>query len=215
MLILALNTAFAAMNGAIVRDGQCLIEQTVPLPRGQEQALPGFVAGLLADVGIGFEELDRLAVVTGPGSFTGIRIGVSYMRGLALALDIPCLGLTSLEAGIDDAIAGDVLCGLQAQRRPPDQTWWMQHLRSGLGVSETIEVSHQAFKDAVILHSGLVSLNVPDAIGALEGTKTIEVLTPSAQILGLKAARLEPEEFPPSPVYARAPDAALPASGKK
>jgi tRNA threonylcarbamoyladenosine biosynthesis protein TsaB len=211
MLILALNTAFAAMDGAIMRDGVCLAEVSTPLARGQEQALPGFVDDLLTQASITLADLDRLAVVTGPGSFTGIRIGVSYMRGLALALDLPCVGLSSLEAGAPIAATGAVLCGLQAQRRPPEQTWWVQTLQDGYGTAPTAEIDQMDFVKACESFQGDVLLSAPDAMA---GDRVFQQLDIRARHLALKAAGVTPDDYPPSPVYARAPDAALPAGGK-
>lgn len=211
MLILALNTAFAAMDGAIVRDGVCLAEANTPLARGQEQALPGFVDDLLTQAGITFADIDRLAVVTGPGSFTGIRIGVSYMRGLALGLDLPCVGLSSLEAGTSVAATGEALCGLQAQRRPPEQTWWVQTLQDGFGIAPTTEIDQINFVTACERFQGDILLSAPEALG---GDHSFQQLDIRARNLALKAAGVEPTDYPPSPVYARAPDAALPSGGK-
>ena len=84
MLILALNTAFAALEGAVVRDGEILADARDDMARGQDRQLPDFVERLLASAGVTLAEIDRIAVVTGPGSFTGIRIGVAYARGLSL-----------------------------------------------------------------------------------------------------------------------------------
>ena len=74
MLILALNTAFTTMEAALVRDGEILADARETLPRGQEKALPGFVEAQLKEEGASFADVARLAVVTGPGSFTGLRI---------------------------------------------------------------------------------------------------------------------------------------------
>lgn len=211
MLILALNTAFAAMDGAVMRDGVCLAEANTPLARGQEQALPGFVEDLLTQAGSTFADLDRLAVVTGPGSFTGIRIGVSYMRGLALALDLPCIGLSSLEAGAPMTATGTILCGLQAQRRSPEQTWWVQALQDGYGTGPTTEIDQTDFLKACEGFQGNVLLSAPDA---LVGDRAFQQLDIRARHLALKAAGVAPGDYPPSPVYARAPDAALPSGGK-
>ncbi|OZB12306.1 MAG: tRNA (adenosine(37)-N6)-threonylcarbamoyltransferase complex dimerization subunit type 1 TsaB, partial [Hyphomonas sp. 34-62-18] len=140
MLILALNTAFTTMEAALVRDGEILADARETLPRGQEKALPGFVEALLKEEGAGFGDVGRLAVVTGPGSFTGLRIGVAYVRGLALVTGAPAIGVTSIEAAIPAGMEGPSLGALMAQRRPPDQTWWVQGISDDAGIAPVQEV---------------------------------------------------------------------------
>lgn len=68
------------------------------IERGQAERLPGFVAAALADAGWTPADIDRIVVTTGPGGFTGVRIGAAFARGLALALDVPAVGVPSLVA---------------------------------------------------------------------------------------------------------------------
>jgi len=183
MLILAINTSQAACDVALIRGQTVLAEQRVELTRGQDGRLPGLVEEVLAGAGVGLTDLDRLAVITGPGSFTGIRIGVAFARGLSLALGIPAVGITSLEAGLPPEMIGPAKAALPAQKRPPDRTWWTQEIQEGLGVMPVIE------EDETRLSLG-----------------DLETATPRAAWAGLKAAALAPDAHPPSPVYARAPE---------
>ncbi|HBQ49015.1 MAG TPA: tRNA (adenosine(37)-N6)-threonylcarbamoyltransferase complex dimerization subunit type 1 TsaB, partial [Hyphomonas atlantica] len=138
MIVLGLNTAFTAMEAAIVKDGEILADARETMARGQDKALPGFVERLLADAGIDLSDIDRLAVVTGPGSFTGIRIGVAYARGLSLVTNVPCVGVTSIEAAIPAGMKDTALGCLAAQKRPPEQTWWVQGVSDNAGIADTI-----------------------------------------------------------------------------
>ena len=133
------------------------------------------------------------------------------MRGLALALDLPCVGLSSLEAGTPIAATGAVLCGLQAQRRPPEQTWWVQTLQDGYGTAPTAEIDQIDFLKTCEGFQGDILLSAPEA---LVGDRAFQQLDIRARHLALKAVDVAPGDFPPSPVYARAPDAALPSGGK-
>jgi tRNA threonylcarbamoyl adenosine modification protein YeaZ len=103
MLLLALDTAGPDCAAALVRfgygDEPTLAVRTVErIGRGHAERLMPVVEATLAEGGASYGDLDRIAVTTGPGSFTGIRVGVAAARGLALALDIPATGVGSLEA---------------------------------------------------------------------------------------------------------------------
>lgn len=100
MLILAIDTALDACAAAVLdTDAAKLIAQeSQNMKRGHAEALMPLIARVMKASGIGFAELDRIAVTTGPGSFTGLRVGLSAARGIALAADKPVLGLTTLTA---------------------------------------------------------------------------------------------------------------------
>jgi tRNA threonylcarbamoyl adenosine modification protein YeaZ len=102
VLILAFDTATSSATSALVRDGAVLGVRTTTPVRVLED-----VDALLAAAGIEARELDALAVGIGPGSFTGVRMGLAAARGLALALDIPVAGVSTLAAlgtGAPDAV---------------------------------------------------------------------------------------------------------------
>jgi tRNA threonylcarbamoyladenosine biosynthesis protein TsaB len=102
VLILALDGATAQPSLALWRDGVTLaaLRQATAVPGGtmKSDALPLRAQALLAQVGLGFTALDRLAVTIGPGRFTGLRASLAFMRGLARALGTPLIGVTTLEA---------------------------------------------------------------------------------------------------------------------
>lgn len=93
MLILAFDTATGTATAALVRDGALLGERSA----GSRDLLDA-VDALLGEAGAAPGDLDGIACGVGPGSFTGVRIGLAHARGLALALDVPVAGVSTLAA---------------------------------------------------------------------------------------------------------------------
>ena len=100
MLILAIDTALdACAAGVLDTDaGRLIAQESLPMKRGHAEALMPLIARVIKQSGIAFASLDRIAVTTGPGSFTGLRVGLSAARGIALAASKPVVGLTTLAA---------------------------------------------------------------------------------------------------------------------
>ncbi len=100
MRILALDTALPAASICIIDGGAArpLVSEALPMDRGHAEALMPMVARAMAQVEGGFASLDRVAVTVGPGSFTGIRIGIAAARGIALARGIEAVGVSTLAA---------------------------------------------------------------------------------------------------------------------
>jgi tRNA threonylcarbamoyladenosine biosynthesis protein TsaB len=100
MLILAVDTALDACAAAVLdTDADKLIaHDSQTMQRGHAEALMPLLARVIKDSGVGFVDLDRIAVTTGPGSFTGLRVGISAARGIGLAAGKPVVGVTTLAA---------------------------------------------------------------------------------------------------------------------
>src|SRR5215469_18736749 len=98
MNILAVDTALGACSVAVLADDQVLAHRLEFMERGHAEALAPMVEQAMRDAGVGFPALDRLGVTVGPGTFTGQRVGLAFMRGMRLALGRPLIGITSLEA---------------------------------------------------------------------------------------------------------------------
>ncbi len=98
MKILAMDSATSACSAAVWCDGAIQARRFKAMERGQSEALIPMVIETVAAAGLGFADLDLIAVTTGPGAFTGVRIGLACARGLALAGDLPLVGVTTLEA---------------------------------------------------------------------------------------------------------------------
>lgn len=100
MLILAIDTALdACAAGVLDTDaGKLIARESLAMKRGHAEALMPLVARVIKASGVRFTDLDRIAVTTGPGSFTGLRVGLSAARGIALAASKPVVGVTTLTA---------------------------------------------------------------------------------------------------------------------
>lgn len=100
MRVLALDTALGAAAAAIVDfpGGTVVAERSEAMERGHAEAFMPLVAGLMEQVEGGFASLDRIAVTVGPGSFTGLRVGVAAARAMGLAIGKPVVGVTTLTA---------------------------------------------------------------------------------------------------------------------
>src|SRR5215813_191021 len=98
MLILAIDTALDACAAAVLdtEAGGLVAHESQPMKRGHAEALMPLIARVMHQSGLPFAALDRIAVTTGPGSFTGLRVGLSAARGIALAAGKPAVGLTTL-----------------------------------------------------------------------------------------------------------------------
>ncbi|MGH6931323.1 MAG: tRNA (adenosine(37)-N6)-threonylcarbamoyltransferase complex dimerization subunit type 1 TsaB [Dongiaceae bacterium] len=96
--ILAFDCSAAACSAALWRDGGNRAYRRKPMMRGHAEAMVPMILEVLADAGIRFEDLDAIAVTVGPGSFTGLRIGLSVARGIALAAAVPVIGVTTFAA---------------------------------------------------------------------------------------------------------------------
>lgn len=98
MLILALETATIPGSVALARDGEVIGEIELPRDRYISEALLPAVDDLLGHAGVGLKDLDILALAIGPGSFTGLRVGLATMKGLAIVLGVPIAPVSSLGA---------------------------------------------------------------------------------------------------------------------
>ena len=113
MKLLALDSSAAACSVALWDDREektgspIVAHRGKYMERGQSEALIPLVDSVMEETGWIFSDLDRLGVTVGPGSFTGVRVGLAAARGLALAGRLPLVGVTSFEAIAFEAWAGD------------------------------------------------------------------------------------------------------------
>src|ERR1700687_5333867 len=100
MRVLAIDTALEACSAAVLDTERASLaaRESRPMVRGHAEALLPLIARVLERAGLDVAEIDRIAVTTGPGSFTGLRVGIAAARGIALATGQPAVGVSTLAA---------------------------------------------------------------------------------------------------------------------
>ena len=118
MKTLALETSAKSVSVAVTEDGKVLASSYQNIGLTHSVTLMPLLDGMLQNAGLTLKDIDLLAVAAGPGSFTGLRIGVSALKGLAWAEDKPCCGVSTLEAMAQNGrlFTGTVVCAMDARR---------------------------------------------------------------------------------------------------
>ncbi len=205
MIVLAIDTCLFACSVAVVDGERVLARRVEPMSRGHQERLAPLVQEAMGEAGLGFDQLERIGVTVGPGSFTGLRVGLAFAKGLAAALAIPAVGVGSLEA-LAGPETGNVVAVLDAKRGQV----YLQAFCDGVPVSapdalpiETAAARVAEFAPDILIGTGAALLADvrPDA-----RVIPADVTDPVA-VARLAASR---PPVPPRPLYLRAPDAKLP-----
>lgn len=166
----------------------------------------------LEAAGATWKDINQIGVCIGPGSFTGNRVGVAYARGLALALDVPCLGVTSLEA-LAGAEPSPVLSMIPAKRRPPDQTVWLQAIYPSETLIDPIETGLSDVPNYFDAEMELIlwGSETDPPTKLIPDTKWKAGASNAIGVARWLAKSSIPQRLP-DPLYVREADAALPKS---
>lgn len=208
MLVLGLDTCLNACSVAVVDGGRTLAHRREVMARGHQERLAPMAQAVMADAGLEFGRLERVGATVGPGSFTGLRVGVAFAKGLASALSIPAVGVGSLEALAAEA-PGLVAAVIDARR---DQIY-LQVFEDGVALMapDVLPVGTAAAR-LVELAMGrkltLVGSGAPLLADAAPGARVITPEGCDARHVARLAAAKSPT--PIRPLYLRAPDAKLP-----
>lgn len=204
MIVLAIDTAGVDCAAAVYNSATdtVLARVSETIGRGHAERLMAMIEEAVSTAGLGLDDVGKIGVTVGPGSFTGIRVGVAAARGLALALGVDCVGVCTLEVLARTALQTDapVLAAINAHRE---------------------EVYVQAFQNgAAIEEPALVTLEDFLARAADAGT---QVIGSAAALIADPEAVTEPDHYPieivarisattkaqgkAKPLYLRGPDA--------
>ena len=214
MRILAVDTALGACSVAVADGERVLAHRFVAMERGHAEALAPMAQAVMAEAGSDFVALDRLAVTTGPGTFTGQRVGLAFMRALRLALKIPLTGVTTLEAMAAAAMAetGAVKAAAIHDARRAEAYLLLREGAANRLEPVVLTFAGALERIAVFGPCVLAGTGAPAAAAALgEGFGLSVIRQPDALwVARLALGRPVPDSVP-GPLYLRAPDAKLPA----
>lgn len=192
MIVFACDTALDACSVAIVRSDETLAHISDTMKRGQAERLPLMAREAMQTAGVAFADIDLLVTTIGPGSFTGVRVGLSFARALAVALTRPIIGVSTLEA----LALGGGEDGLRAALIETPAASYFALYENGAASVPPCAIERGAY--APMTSEKDVTLVGPGA-------------TPDVVALARRALRLDPAVYPPNPLYLRHSGATLPA----
>ncbi|PWW00175.1 tRNA threonylcarbamoyladenosine biosynthesis protein TsaB [Hoeflea marina] len=217
MLILAIDCAqrFCAVALHDSATDTPIASRCPDIGRGHAELLPGIVAEVLALAGTDLAAVERLVVTTGPGSFAGIRVGVAFARGLALALSVPCVGVPTLMAMAQPLARvrdSAVMVALDARR---EHVWCAVVNADGGFAVPPCELKPEAAALLAATSDCLLAGSAAGQLVAIEPALQVRLAggglvhpdAPSIEAVARIGAGLDPAAYPPQPLYLRDPDA--------
>jgi tRNA threonylcarbamoyladenosine biosynthesis protein TsaB len=190
-----------------------LANQSLPMTRGHAEALMPLVERVMTEAGVAFSAIDRVAVTTGPGSFTGLRVGIAAARGFALAAEKPAVGVTTLAAYAAPYLTEGRFPIVAAIDARHDHVYFQVFAPGGRPVGEPrLSPLAEAAEAAGPTPARLVGSAAQAIATALSETdaKPVSVetrLAPDIAFVARLGAIAAEGASPPVPQYLRAPDA--------
>jgi len=221
MRVLAIDTALAACSAAVLdtahgraHGGGLTARESVAMTRGHAEALMPLVARVVKTSGLAFADLDRIVVTTGPGSFTGLRVGIAAARGLGIATNIPVVGVTTLSAYAAPYLADDdqlpVVVAIDARHQ---HVYLQVFGASGRSlIAPRLAPLNEAIRAAAETPARIVGSAAQAVADGMARTapRPVTVDPSDAPDIGWVAqigAAVSEAQAPPKPQYLRAPDA--------
>ena len=209
MIVLALDTCLTACSVAVIDGERVLASSREVMARGHQERLAPMARDTMAQAGLTFDWLERIGVTVGPGSFTGLRVGIAFAKGLASALGLPAVGVGTLEAMAAEA-TGVAFAVIDARR---DQVY-IQGFAGGRALMgpEALAAPVAAARIAELVSGrpfALIGSSGALVAGLAPGATLIDSDGADARQVARLAAGRTPG--PLKPIYLRAPDAKLPS----
>lgn len=214
--VLAIDTALGACSACIWQSGDAepLAAETLFMERGHAEALLPLIDRVSAKVDGGFESLDRVAVTVGPGSYTGLRVGISAARGIGLAAGIPVVGVATLSAFLAPLMVKERRGLFTAAVDAKHGHIYVQAIAPGGRV--IIQPSLMSYRDAIrvlgsgpllISGSGSAMLAAEARAQGVDAHITDASEAPEIMWVARLGALADPNQALPKPLYLRDPDA--------
>ncbi len=221
MKVMVIDTALGAcVAGVFADDGASGAVRALGLRRemmtkGHQERLGGLARDAAAEAG-GFDGVDRIGVTVGPGSFTGLRVGLAFALGLGAALGRPVVGVSTLD-GLAASVAttGLVAAVIDARRGQV----YGRLFRDGAPLGEAEAWPLETARDRILAEAGqggvlLVGSGaalLAETFPELAGAQIEPLAAPNPEALARLTMAVDPATSPPSPLYLRAPDATPPS----
>ena len=212
MRLLVIDTALDVCAAGVFErssggEWRALAQAVEPMARGHQEKIGPLVRDVVAASG-GFDALDRIGVTVGPGSFTGLRVGLAFALGLGAALDRPVVGLSTLD-GLAASIApeGRVAAVIDARRGQVYLRTYVDGAPDRAAAPMDLEAAR-----GLLAEGGGVWRLVGSGAGLIapEGAEVIDLLAADLAALARLAGEADPATHPARPMYLRAPDATPP-----
>jgi tRNA threonylcarbamoyladenosine biosynthesis protein TsaB len=211
MRVLVIDTALGLCSAGVFQVERGAVRtlglRSEAMAKGHQERLAGMVRDAVAEAG-GFAGVDRIGVTVGPGSFTGLRVGLAFAQGLGAALGAPVVGISTLDA-LAALVKGDGATAalIDARRAQIYARFW----RSGVAQGPAEALSVEAATARVRVLGPEVRLVGSGAGLVAEGAAAAGLDDPSPEALARLTAAADPAADLPRPLYLRAPDATPPS----
>lgn len=225
MRIMVIDTALGACAAGVFA-GEAGAGPRVPLralgvraevmAKGHQERLGGLARNAAAEAG-GFEGIERIGVTVGPGSFTGLRVGLAFALGLGAALDRPVVGVSTLDALAASVPAEGLVAAVIDARRGQV---YARLFRDGVALGEAEALPLETARERILAQAGEARPTLVGSGAAVLAEAFPEALAqavlsplpaPAVEALAALALAADPATSPPQPLYLRAPDATPPS----